>query len=108
MPSYLKSEIVRCKAILVACRTLSCQHCGADDGTVVAAHSNWLQHGKGMGRKADDRYVAALCFRCHSELDQGSHWPAQLRRAVWLAAHTKTMDELIRRGLWPEKIPLPQ
>ena len=50
-----------------------CLSCGADnDGTVVAAHSNQLRDGKGRGIKAHDFRVAALCYKCHSELDQGS------------------------------------
>jgi len=47
-------------------------NCGAQDGTVVAAHSNSLADGKGKGIKASDFKIAALCFRCHHELDQGT------------------------------------
>jgi cytochrome c553 len=69
--------------------------CGTEDGTVVAAHSNSLADGKGKGLKASDAAVAALCFRCHSELDQGKSWNKQERRDKWLDAHLKTMRALI-------------
>lgn len=48
-----------------------CMNCGAEDGTVVAAHSNLSRHGKGKSIKAHDCFVAFLCHRCHSWLDQG-------------------------------------
>ncbi len=42
--------------------------------TVVAAHSNWLKDGKGMGYKAqadDHRMTVFACHACHAWLDQG-------------------------------------
>ena len=68
--------------------------CGTEDGTVVAAHSNWLRDGKGKGIKAHDYRVAALCFRCHSELDQGSKMSKDERRWMWEEAHRKTIGWL--------------
>lgn len=104
-PKVLK---VRSRAILDLCRTMPCTGCGADDGTVCAAHSNFHSHGgKGMATKADDRYVAALCHRCHTRLDQGSDWDYDQRFAFWLQAHTKTIDYLVRNRQWPSAIPLP-
>ena len=50
----------------------ACTYCGAQDETVVAAHSNQSIHGKGCGIKAHDCYVAFLCHRCHTWLDSGS------------------------------------
>ena len=79
--------------LLIACRSLPCQLCGAEDGTVVAAHSNQLRHGKGMGLKAHG-YVAALCHSCHHKLDQGKDWTKQERRDYWQLAHERTMDKL--------------
>ena len=46
-----------------------CQHCGLQDGSVVAAHSNASHHGKGLGKKADDIFVSYLCHKCHSAYD---------------------------------------
>ncbi len=89
--------LYRNKKLLEACRELPCALCGPEDGTVVAAHSNSLVDGKGKGLKASDAAVAALCFRCHTELDQGKSWSKQERREKWLEAHLKTMRELIER-----------
>lgn len=101
-----KTSHVRSKAILEACREIPCQHCGAEDGTVVAAHSNQgSKHGKGMGLKSDDRFVAALCYHCHTELDSGKLLTRFERVSMWDAAHEKTVHELKARGLWPKWIP---
>lgn len=61
-----------CRPLLDLSRGKSCANCGADDGTIVPAHSNFSDHGKGGHRKADDCFVADLCFACHSWLDQGN------------------------------------
>lgn len=46
--------------------------CMGDEGsTTVAAHSNWMEHGKGKSIKAEDCYSVWACHRCHSMLDQG-------------------------------------
>lgn len=57
------------ESLRLALRKLPCQNCGNDDGTIVAAHSNQYEHGKGKGLKAHDCFVAALCHRCHLWLD---------------------------------------
>lgn len=49
----------------------SCVSCGADDGTIVWAHSNEQLHGKGMGIKAHDLFGAYLCYACHIKYDTG-------------------------------------
>lgn len=104
---FPKFHYVRSEKLLVACRALACQHCGQDDGTVVAAHSNEAAHGKGRSIKASDIYVASLCYRCHMALDQGSRMTKEERQTVWLKAHLKTVAQLIKRGLWPPNIPQP-
>lgn len=81
----------RNKKLLETVREASCMNCGAQDGTVVAAHSNSLADGKGKGIKAPDFKIAALCFRCHYDLDQGSKMTKQERRDMWLNAHVKTI-----------------
>lgn len=81
----------RNKKLLEAVREAPCQNCGSQDGTVCAAHSNWLADGKGKGIKAPDFKIAALCFRCHTELDQGAKMSRQERRDMWLEAHIKTI-----------------
>jgi len=101
-----KREYIRSKALLAAVRTLPCQHTGVT-GQTEPAHSNWTQHGKGRGIKADDNRVAALSREVHRELDQGKNWTAEQRQTIWWAAHVKTVNALLRAGLWPENVPIP-
>jgi hypothetical protein len=89
----------RSPKLLILCRSLECQHCGTEDGSVCAAHSNSLQDGKGRGWKSSDAAVAALCFRCHMEIDQGKNLSREERRDRWLAAHISTIRALLERGL---------
>lgn len=89
----------RSKGLLEAVRNSPCQHCGAQDGTVVAAHSNQLRDGKGKGIKAHDYRIAALCSICHHQLDQGILWDKAQRREVWEEAHRKTVGWLFDNDL---------
>ena len=59
----------RNKKILEAARGEDCTLCGKNDGTTVAAHSNLISDGKGVGKKSDDIYISFLCFHCHSGYD---------------------------------------
>ena len=102
-----KRDYVRSPALLAACRAIPCQHCGTSDGTVCAAHSNQAQHGKGRGIKASDEFVAALCFGCHTEMDQGSSLSRAERVAAWTDAHRLTVALLVREGLWPVGVAVP-
>lgn len=106
--SFAKFVYVRSKRLLEACRAIPCQHCQAQDGTVVAAHSNQSKHGKGRSIKASDQYVAALCCTCHVELDQGRALTREERTRMWDAAHAKTVDALVMLGLWPSNVPVPR
>jgi len=83
--------IYRNKKLLEILRQSPCQACGKEDGTVCAAHSNQLRDGKGRSLKAHDFRVAALCFRCHSNLDQGYQMDKEERRELWEEAHRKTI-----------------
>jgi len=85
--------------LLKTVATLPCQHCGIEDGTTVAAHSNQLRDGKGRGLKAHDYRVATLCFKCHAELDQGSKLSKTERVEMWESAYRQTIAELFERGL---------
>lgn len=89
----------RSKKLLEAVREAPCMHCGAQDGTVVAAHSNQLRDGKGRGIKAHDYRIAALCFRCHSELDQGHQMSREERLNMWESAHRATVGWLFDSDL---------
>jgi hypothetical protein len=102
-----KHDYVRSPALMRAYRLIPCQHCGAEDGTVCGAHANWADFGKGRGIKADDNRCASLCAACHSMLDSGSILGRAERMAMWFTAHVKTVNELVRRGLWPSAVPVP-
>jgi hypothetical protein len=106
-PPAPKHEYIRSEALMRAYRLIPCQNCGADDGTVCGAHSNWAEHGKGRSIKADDNRCASLCHTCHGMLDQGSILGRAERMALWWNAHIKTVGELQARSLWPERIPIP-
>ena len=89
----------RSTKLLERVRELPCQRCGAEDGTVCAAHSNQLRDDKGRGIKANDYRIAALCFRCHAEIDQGRVSTRADRREAWEAAHRSTIGALFERGI---------
>jgi hypothetical protein len=89
----------RNRKLLDAARQLPCQHCGIQDGTIVAAHSNQLRDGKGRGLKALDYRIASLCFSCHSDLDQGTKLSKAERVEMWEAAHRKTIGEFFEQGI---------
>jgi hypothetical protein len=91
--------VYRNKKLLEVARLLPCQHCGIEDGTVVAAHSNQLRDGKGRGLKSSDFRIASLCFRCHAEADTSSTLTKVARIEMWEQAHRATIGELFERGL---------
>ena len=77
----------RSPKLLQAVRDCPCQHCGIQDSTIVAAHSNQMRDGKGRGLKANDYRIAALCFKCHYEIDQGKDLSRAERLNIWEDAH---------------------
>lgn len=83
--------------------SLDCQACGSGH-MVQAAHTNWGS-GKGRGIKADDNQVAALCLKCHYEVDQGVKLTKHERQKMWQEAHQKTVA--ILQGEWPADVPMP-
>ena len=99
----LKFNYFRSKKHLKNVAALCCQHCGVD-GYTQAAHSNQLIHGKGRGIKASDEFTAALCLKCHYELDQGKNLSKDKRIEMWENAHKRTVAELKRLGVWPEEL----
>ena len=84
----------RNKKLLEMARQSPCQHCGMNDSSTIAAHSNQLRDGKGRGIKAHDFRVAYLCFTCHYNLDQGNKLNKQERIEMWDEAHRKTIGWL--------------
>ena len=99
---FQKHQYVRSQKLLKAVAKLDCQCCGAG-GPTQAAHSNW-GGGKGKGIKADDNLTAALCLKCHYELDQGNKLSKDERVEMWERAHNRTVAELKRLGVWPEEL----
>jgi hypothetical protein len=61
----------RNKKLTKSAKHESCVSCGANDSTIVWAHSNSQKHGKGMGMKAHDLFGAYLCHKCHTNYDSG-------------------------------------
>jgi hypothetical protein len=90
--------VYRNQKLLEAARESPCQICGANDGTVVAAHSNQLRDGKGRGLKAHDYRMAALCYQCHMDLDQGAKLTKEERVNKWEDAHRRTIGWLFDNG----------
>ena len=91
----------RNQKLLETVREFECALCGAEDGTVVAAHSNQLRDGKGKGIKAHDFRIASLCYQCHMAIDQGHRMNKQEKEAMWEEAHRKTIGFLFERGkIW--------
>jgi hypothetical protein len=88
----------RNKKLLEITRQLPCQLCGKQDGTVVAAHSNQQKDGKGTGIKASDYRIAALCYGCHMELDQGKLYLKARKIELWEEAHRNTIGALFEQG----------
>jgi len=88
----------RNQKLLEAVRESPCQHCGRMDGTVVAAHSNQSRDGKGRSLKANDYRIAALCFTCHAELDQGHKLSREERLNMFNEAHRATIGWLFENG----------
>jgi hypothetical protein len=107
--TYLPRGMFRSRALLDCARDLPCGNCGTEDGTVVAAHSNLGEHGKGKGLKAHDCFFAALCAACHFWLDnQGGSGkdPTAIylgnqdgKREMFIRAMHRTWLELWRRKL---------
>ena len=88
----------RNRNLLDVLRKSPCQMCGRNNGTIVAAHSNQLRDGKGRGLKAHDYRVAALCYACHMEIDQGKSLSKAERVEAWEEAHRKTIGWLFEQG----------
>ena len=64
--------------------------CNYRSETTVAAHSNRSIHGKGMGLKAHDLFVAFACSDCHSYYDLGG----ECAQDYWDRGHAATLVRL--------------
>jgi hypothetical protein len=72
------------------------------DKTCVLSHSNWQEHGKGVGYKAHDIFGAILCQACHDFVDGRTPLLGiandDTRREVWARAHRATLVWWINEG----------
>lgn len=76
-----------------------CFGCGKhNDGTVIAAHSNQLKDGKGIGIKAHDYRVAYICHDCHQLIDT-DRISRQEKTDTWETAHRRTIGWLFDSGI---------
>jgi len=102
MIAFPKRSHIRSRKLLDSARGESCVACGAQDMTVVAAHSNDYRDGKSFGMKAEDIYIAHLCLRCHQWYD-GEYARSGTRRAEaqsWFDVMMKrTWHRLFDRGV---------
>ena len=69
------------RKLLDLCRDVPCMMripgvCLGREDTVVPAHDNNLNAGKGMSIKADDCFAIPACFNCHDEYDGRTHTAA--------------------------------
>lgn len=103
---FQKHQYIRSKKLLKLVAGLDCQACGSGQ-MVQAAHSNQMQHGKGRGIKSSDEYTAALCLKCHFEIDQGKELTKEERQEKWHQAHIATVAKLCDQGAWPADVPVP-
>jgi len=69
-----------------------------DPETVVAAHSNMMADGKGVGMKADDCFVAFLCADCHYWYDFGRA-SRETKDAEFHRAMKRTWRVLLDNGI---------
>lgn len=94
--------MIRSKKILNSARgedcTIESVMCNHDPETTVCAHSNWHEHGKGMGQKAHDIFTAYTCSGCHAWLDHG---PAsrEEKREAWHRGHARTLVRMVEKGV---------
>lgn len=79
--------------------SLPCIACESE-GHTQAAHRN---EGKGMAIKACDSQMMPLCFRCHSELDQGGKLDKETRRTLERAYVKATRMAMINLNIWSDE-----
>jgi hypothetical protein len=90
-PQYINEKLRRAVA------SLPCQLCGLD-GSTQASHSNQSRDGRGTSYKSHDYRLAALCQKCHYDIDYGLE-SREVKLDMWESAHRKTIGELFKRRL---------
>ncbi|HAV5548726.1 MULTISPECIES: hypothetical protein [Acinetobacter] len=74
-------------------RALPCVRCGYPHSQ--AAHSNFSEHGKGRGIKADDQYTIPLCAICHADFDQYKTMGREESKE-WFAKMLKKTERMLK------------
>jgi hypothetical protein len=102
LPDLLE-PMFRSKRLLQAAQGQPCMVqipsvCNWDNATTVAAHSNRLLHGKGMGIKAHDCFIAWACSSCHYEIDQGK-MSKEDRQFYWQQGFERTILAMFKLGI---------
>ncbi|EHU2157794.1 DUF968 domain-containing protein [Acinetobacter baumannii] len=84
---------MRSKKRLSEIRALPCVRCGQSPSQ--AAHSNFSEHGKGRGIKADDQYIIPLCAICHADFDQYKTMGREESKE-WFAKMLKKTERMLK------------
>lgn len=66
---------------------------GNEGSTTVAAHSNFMMHGKAKGLKAEDCYSVWACYKCHSIFDQGGLFTREEKADLFYEALLRQIEE---------------
>lgn len=98
----LKLKPIRSKRYLAAAKGQPCTMTKACDGTVVACHYSGLHSnrlGKGAGIKAQDLFIADLCFDCHQQFDQYTQGRDYEQAFAFAMAIFETQWRRVEQGL---------
>jgi len=91
---FPKSGPLRSEKLRRLVASLTCVSCGLE-GSTQAAHANYT---KGIGIKASDARIMALCVECHRNLDQGGNMTKEARRAYEFEMMALTYIHLMEAG----------
>ena len=61
-----------------------------------AAHSNFSEHGKARGMKADDKYTIPLSHECHAKFDQYNMGMNRQKSLEWFMQKWRETNQLIK------------
>jgi hypothetical protein len=81
--------------------TMRSPMCNGDPNTVCWCHSNFSEHGKGVGLKAHDIFGFFGCSGCHRwfDIDSRRGDSAAGRRAMFHRAHSESLLMLVQEGV---------
>jgi len=65
-----------------------------------AAHSNFSEHGKARGMKADDKYTIPLSHECHAKFDQYNMGMNREQSLEWFMQKWRETNRLLK---WQER-----